>query len=165
MITGNGTNTNSSITPIAFQCSEILPGSPDDIVSQMLELQNWNSFQGYGPLPGIKSAEFDVQTPELLGTRIRVTNRDGSSHVETITDWQHGQVLQMTMNEFTPPLSKLATHFLETWNFQPEEQGTRVTRSFELYPTSSFAKLSLWIISFLLKKAIRRHMQLIKAGK
>lgn len=131
----------------------------------MLELQNWSSFQGYGPLPGIQSAEFDVRTPELLGTRIRVINRDGSSHVETITDWQPGQQLQMTMNQFTPPLSKLATHFLETWNFQPVEQGTRVTRSFELFPTSSFAKLSLWMISFLLKKAIKRHMQQLKAGK
>lgn len=151
--------------PIQFVCQEVLPGPPDEIVNQMLDLQNWSNFQGYGPLPGIKSAEFEVKNPVILGTRIRVVNRDGSSHVETITGWQPGKRLEMTMNEFTPPLSKMATHFLEIWNFLPADQGTEVTRRFELYPKTTMTSWSLWMISFLLKQAIKRHLQQLKSGK
>lgn len=154
----------STPKPIQFECQEVIPWSPEEIISQMLDLQNWSNFQGYGPLPGIKTAEFEVRTPDLVDTRIRVVNRDGSSHVETITAWQPGKQLQMTMNEFTPPLSKMATHFLEIWNFQLLEQGTRVTRRFELYPKTLLSSWSLWMISFLLKQAIKRHLQQLKSG-
>ena len=48
--------------PIAFTCDETLPLTPEDIARQILDLTKWPDFHGYGPIPGIKAAEFDVQT-------------------------------------------------------------------------------------------------------
>ena len=72
--------------PITFTCEETLLLAPEDIARQILDLTKWPDFKGYGPVPGIKVAEFEVQTPGIVGSRIRVTNQDGSSHVEEIVE-------------------------------------------------------------------------------
>jgi hypothetical protein len=51
-------------------------------------LSKWPDFHGCWPIPGIKTAEFEVQTSNNIGTRIRVTNFDGSTHVEEIMEWE-----------------------------------------------------------------------------
>ena len=73
--------------PITFSCTETLPLAPGDIAGQILDLDKWTAFTGYGVLPGIKAAVFAVRTPGVVGTRIRVTNTDGSSHVEEVVEW------------------------------------------------------------------------------
>src|SRR5438477_12054638 len=122
--------------PITFSCAETLPLAPGDIARQILDLAQWTDFKGYGVLPGIKAAEFETRTPGIVGTRIRVTNLDGSSHVEEIVEWQPDQRIQLEMKEFSPPLSRLATGFEETWAFKHTDNGTRVTRSFRLHAKS-----------------------------
>jgi Polyketide cyclase / dehydrase and lipid transport len=143
---------------ITFACQTTLPFPPAAIAAQILDLANWPSFAGYGPLPGIKSAVYEIQTPDILGSRIRVTNRDGSSHVEEITAWQPARRLQLRFTDFSAPVSHLASCFLETWEFEPRAQETQVTRSFELHPRSLLTWPPLWLISFLLKAAINRHL-------
>jgi hypothetical protein len=145
--------------PITFACHETLGLAPEAIAGQVLELANWTAFQGFGVLPGIKSAEFEVRTPNVVGSRIRVTNTDGSRHVEEIVEWQPDCRLRLDLKEFSPPLSHLATRFLETWEFQRIGKATRVTRSFELHARFAFARPFLWLISFLLKRAIARHLR------
>jgi hypothetical protein len=144
--------------PITFTCEEALSLAPEDIARQILDLTKWPEFHGYGPMPGIKGAEFQVQTPGIVGSRIRVTNRDGSSHVEEIVEWEPNHRLQLEMKEFSPPLSRLATRFEETWEFKRTGNETHVTRSFHLYAKSFLARLPLWVISFFLKRAIARHL-------
>ena len=148
--------------PITFACRETLSLTPEEIAEQMLDVSQWLGFQGYGPIPGIQSAVFELRTPEIVGSRIRVTNRDGSSHVEDILEWQPSSRLQLHMHEFTPPLSRLATGFLETWEFQQTGSQTQVTRTFEMHPKSLAAKPVLWGLSFLLKRAISRHLREMK---
>lgn len=150
------------MNPITFSCAETLPLAPEDIARQILDLRKWPDFLGYGPLPGIRGAEFEVQMPGIVGSRIRVTNRDGSSHVEEIVEWQPDQRLRLEMKEFSPPLSRLATRFEETWEFQRVDGGTRVTRSFQLHTKSVLAKLLLRVISFFLKRAIARHLRAMR---
>jgi hypothetical protein len=145
--------------PIAFTCEETLPLAPEVIARQILDLTKWPDFQGYWPIPGIKIAEFDVQTPGIVGSRIRVTNRDGSSHVEEIVEWQPDHQIRLQMKEFSPPLSRLATGFEETWEFQGTGNETHVTRSFRLHAKSVLARFLLWVISFFLKRAIVRHLR------
>ena len=145
--------------PITFACKQTLPLTPDEIAEQILDVTKWPDFHGYGLLPGIKSAEFEVRTPNVVGSRIRVTNLDGSTHVEEIVDWRPDQQLQFRMDEFSAPLCRLATHFTETWEFQREADETDVTRSFELNAKSMATKPILWLISFFLKKAIIRHLR------
>ena len=53
------------MTPVYFSCETTLPLTPDEIAEQILDITNWPDFQGYGPLPGIKTAEFEVRTPTL----------------------------------------------------------------------------------------------------
>lgn len=148
--------------PITFTCMETLSVAPVQIAQQILDLTKWPEFHGYGPLPGIKVAEFDVQTPGIVGTRIRVTNLDGSSHVEEIVEWQPDRRVRLEMKEFSPPLSRLATGFEETWEFEQADTGTKVVRSFKLHARSVFAKLVLRVISFFLKRAISRNLQEMK---
>jgi hypothetical protein len=68
------------------------------------------------------------------------------------------------MGDFSPPLSRLATGFDETWEFTSAGSMTRAVRSFELHPKSAWSRPALWIISVLLKRAIARHMRQIKAA-
>lgn len=145
--------------PITFSCIETLPQRPEQIAGQILELAHWPDFKGYGPLPGITEAVFEVRTPDIIGTRIRVTNTDGSHHLEEIIAWEPERRVQLAMQDFAPPLSRLATRFVETWEFEWIDTGTRVRRSFELYPKSFVARLALRLIAILLKRAVARHLR------
>ncbi len=150
--------------PITFTCDETLPLPSDDIARQILDLTKWPEFQGFGPIPGIRAAEFEIQTPGIVGTRIRVTNTDGSSHIEEIVQWEPDRRLRLRMHEFSAPLSRLATEFMETWEFQPVGSETHLTRLFELHPRSIVAWPLLWVISFLLRRAIARHLRQMISG-
>lgn len=148
--------------PITFACHETLPLAPEEIDQQILDVAKWPDFRGYGPIPGIKSAEFETRTPNVVGTRIRVTNLDESSHVEEIVEWQPDRRLQLQMGNFSKPLSRLATSFVETWEFERVGNETKAIRSFELNAKSMLTKPVLWLISFFLKRAIARHLTEIK---
>ena len=145
--------------PITFSCERTLALAPEEIAQQILDLTKWPDFHGYGPLPGIKVAEFEVRTPEIIGSRIRVTNTDGSQHVEEVVEWQPANRLRLHMQEFSAPLSRLATRIEETWEFEPIGNETQVTRSFQLHAKSVLARPFLWVISFMLTKAIARHLR------
>jgi hypothetical protein len=148
--------------PITFACEDTLPLAPEDIARQILELTKWPDFHGYGPIPGIKTAVFDFETPVVVGTRICVTNLDGSNHVEEIVEWQPDRRVRLEFKEFSPPLSRLATTFEEIWDFERREGQTKVRRSFRLHAKSRLARFLLWMISFLLKRAIARHLREMK---
>ena len=145
--------------PITFSCTGILRISSNEIVQQILNLDNWPDFKVFGVLPGIKEAEFEVKMPEIVGSRIKVIDTDGSSHVEEIVEWQIDRRLRIHMKEFSPPLSRLAIDFEETWDFEPSDSGTKVIRSFKLYTKSAFTRPLLWVVSVFLKKGIARHLE------
>ena len=110
-------------------------------------------------LPGIKAADYQVRTPEAVVSRIRVTNTDGSNHVEEIVEWQPDRSLRLRMKEFSAPLSRLATGFEESWAFERVGSATRVTRRFELHPKSAVARPALWLIPLLHRQAIAQHLR------
>ncbi len=147
------------MNPVCFSCETTLPLRPNEIAEQVLDITNWPDFEGYGPLPGIKSAEFEVRAPEIVGSRIRVENTDGSSHVEEIVEWEPERSLRLHMAEFSAPLSRLATDIGETWEFERAGDTTNVVRSFQLHARSALTRPFLWLISKLLKRAIDRHLR------
>jgi hypothetical protein len=151
------------VKPITFACEETLALPPERIAGQVLDLSRWPEFRGYGVLPGIRSAEFEARTSEVVGTRIRVTNTDGSTHVEEVVEWEPGRRLRLRMGGFSPPLSRLTTGFVETWEFGPAEGGTRVVRSFELNAQSGVTRPLLGLISILLRRAVARHLRQLRA--
>ena len=151
--------------PIIFVCKATLPLAPEEIANQILDVAKWPDFQGYGPIPGIKTAEFEIRTANIIGSRIRVTNLDGSTHVEEIVVWRPDERLQLHMQNFSPPLSRLATGFVETWEFQRVGTDTKVLRSFEINAKSIAAWPVLWLISFVLKRATDRHLLQIRSQR
>jgi hypothetical protein len=120
------------MNPITFSCEATLPLAPEEIARQILDLTKWPDFHGFGPLPGI---------------------------IEEIVEWQPDHRLRLHMKDFSAPLSRLATEFEETWGFNRTANGTHVTRSFRLQAKSALARLLLWGISFLLERAIARHLR------
>lgn len=152
------------MNPVTFNCKATLPLAPTEITEQILDTSNWPDFKGYGPLPGIKSAEFEVKTPEFVGSRIRVHNTDGSSHVEEITEWLPESRVALRMQEFSAPLSWFATGIDETWMFERVGNATKVIRSFQLHTRSVLTRPLLWLISKVLKRAIDRHLSQMRGG-
>ena len=123
--------------PITVACHQTLSMSPDEIAEQILDLTKWPDFSGYGPIPGIRSAEFETRTSIVVGSRIRVTNLDGSTHIEEIVEWQPDRRLGLQLGNFSKPLSYLATGFVEIWEFKRVGNETEVTRSLELNAKST----------------------------
>jgi hypothetical protein len=157
-------NPMPEIRRVTFTCRATLRQPPEDIAAQILDLAKWPEFTGYAFLPGIRKAEFEARTPEVVGTRIRVTNTDGSSHVEEIVEWSPDRRVQLRFGDFSPPLSRLAAGFDETWLFRREGEVTEVVREFALWPKTWWARVALWGIAKFLKRAVARHMrQLINA--
>ncbi|MDZ4779429.1 MAG: SRPBCC family protein [Planctomycetia bacterium] len=149
---------------MTFACRANFRQPPEEIAAQILDLAKWPEFTGYAFLPGIRQAEFEVRTPEVVGTRIRVTNTDGSSHVEEIVEWVPDRRVQLRFGDFSPPLSRLATGFDETWLFRREGETTEVVREFALWPKSWFGRLVLWGIARVLERAVGRHLRQLVGG-
>lgn len=147
--------------PIEFRCEAVIPRSGERICADIADLSKWPLFTGYGPLPGIAAAEYELRTDHMVGSRIRVRNTDGSRHVEEIRDWTPGASVGMTLRDFTPPLSGLATHFTEEWRFAAAGGATRATRSFRMFPRSAAARPAVWLISLLFRRAIAHHLRLM----
>jgi hypothetical protein len=51
------------VKPITLSCSADLDIAPKRVAEQILDLDLWPGFEGYGLLPGIRTAEFEVRTP------------------------------------------------------------------------------------------------------
>jgi hypothetical protein len=148
--------------PVTFYCSEIIPRVPAEIAGSILQLERWPDFPGYGPIPAILSAEFETRREDVVGTRIRVNNRDGSGHTEEILAWDPSSRVVLRMNEFGPPLNRIATHFQEEWRLVPVGEETRVERRFSLYGRSWAGRWALLPIAVLLRRAVVRHLIIMK---
>ena len=152
-----------AMKPITFKCVELFRQPSQEIAAQILDLEKWSEFKGYGPMPGIESAEFELKTEEIVGSRFRVTNTDGSSHVEEIREWDPARRVHLHFQDFSPPLSKLATGFDEVFEFEQADGCTKVTRSFAMHPRSLLTKPLLWLISLLVRRAIAAHLRQMRA--
>lgn len=157
---GSGGAEDASLRPIRFTCEATLAVPPEEIAGRILDVDRWSDFGGFLVLPGIRAAEFAVRTPEVVGSRILVTNTDGSRHVEEVTEWDPPRRVRLRMGEFSPPLSRLASRFEETWAFERVDSGgTRVARTFELHARSARARPLLRLIALLLEQAVARHLR------
>lgn len=144
---------------IGFSVSASFPNSADEVCDQIFDVSTWQSFAGYGPIPGIAEAILVSLDDQRLGTRFEVTNVDGSKHVETVIEYVPQQKLRLRMDSFTSPLGKLADHFVESWEFREDGGETRVERSFELYPRNFAGRIILTMISWILRTAVQKHLE------
>lgn len=143
---------------IALTVTAALPMTAAEFAAQILVLENWKDFTGYGPVPGIESAHFETRTPEIVGSRIRVVDVGGTTHREEIVEWNPARRLRLRFDDFSPPLCYLADHFEETFEFESQGDSTRVTRSMLLEPRIFLAWPILWFLSFFIEAALARHL-------
>ncbi|MEL6497373.1 MAG: SRPBCC family protein [Planctomycetota bacterium] len=141
-----------------------ITATTEEVGAAILDLSQWPTFTGWGPMPGIREAEFLERAEAIVGTRIGVTNTDGSRHVETITAWDLPRRIELWLDGFPRPLSWLATHFVETWDFEPDGEATWcVERRFEMRPRSWVTRPMLVPIAWMMRKAVARHITQIGA--
>lgn len=146
---------------IEFSVTVELTHPPEKIFESILDVDEWTTFTGWGPIPGIKQAEIHNPDDGIIGTRIDVTNTDGSTHQETITEFVPDERLIMRMDGFSAPLNKLASHFIEEWIILNTEKQTYLIRSFTLHPLNAVSSLVLRLIAIFLKRAINQHTEQI----
>jgi hypothetical protein len=108
--------------PITFQLSRTIPKPATEICSEIADVARcavpqpnkarlrwecWTAlgteFQGYGLLPGVASAEYEVRTDDMVGSHVRVRSTDGSEHVEEICQWEEGQRIVMKLHAAVEP--------------------------------------------------------------
>jgi len=143
--------------PIEIKITGHSQKSSQVMCMELLDTDHWPEFEGYSILPGIKQAHFETKTPGWVGSRIKVQNTDGSSHVEQIIEWDADNRVSLIFQEFEPPLRHLAAHFIETWEFSRLENGTEVSRSMTMFPKGLLGWLILFPISRLMKKAFEKN--------
>jgi hypothetical protein len=144
--------------PIEVKVTGLTRKSTQEICAEFLDTHRWSEFKGYAFLPGIEQAQFETKTPDLIGSRIKVKNTDGSSHVEEIIEWDVFRRIAVRFQEFDSPLRNLATHFIEVWTFRETAGGTEVTRLMTMYPKGIAGWLMLIPISKLMKKAFEKNL-------
>jgi len=143
------------LPPITFSIDELIPASPTDIANQLLDPARWQAFQGVGSIPGIAKAEFETMTKSLVGTKIRITNADGSTCLATITEWRPNTRHTVKMADFTGSLSGLVASIEQILEFEPDSEGlTKVTQYVHISPTSESAIPALHDIALDLKMAM-----------
>ena len=143
--------------PIEIRVTGRTTRSSAEICEEFLDLDRWPAFQGYLLIPGIVSAHFEKQTPAVVGSKIRVHNKDGSSHVEEIIEWDTTSRVAFRFQEFGKPLRFMASHFIETWTFSASAGGTQVIRQMAMYPTGILGRTLLLPISKMMKKAFEEN--------
>ena len=147
------------VRPIRVVCVREVAISGPELGAQILDVDRWRSFRGYGPIPGIRSARFRARTEAVVGSEIEVESQDGSRHVEQIVAWDPARAIAMRFIELSPPLVSLASHFIERWEFTPTPDGrTRVQRTMELHPTGPLGWLALTLVSPFMRRALARHL-------
>ena len=150
--------------PIEIKIVGLIRKPSPEICQEILDTERWSEFRGYSILPGIKSAQFEVKTPQIIGSRIKVQNNDGSSHIEEIIEWDVSNRIALRFQEFDSPLRNLATHFIETWEFRKSSEGTEASRIMTMYPKGVLGWLMLIPISRLMKKAFEENFRQTNNG-
>jgi len=148
--------------PIEIEIIGHFQKSSQEICTEFLNIERWSDFKGYSILPGIEKAHFEIQTPKVVGTRIKVHNTDGSSHTEEIIEWDPSHRIALRFQEFNSPLKNLASHFIEAWEFRKLPDGMEVSRKMAMYPRNLFGWLMLIPISRLMKKSFEKNLSQTK---
>lgn len=149
---------NIKMKPIEIKIIGYTQKPFQEICLELLDTARWSEFEGYFILPGIESACFETKTPDMVGSRIKVQNKDGSSHVEEIIEWNVVNKVALRFQEFDSPLKHLATHFVETWRFRELDNRTEISRIMTMYPKGLIGWLMSVPISRLMKRALEKNL-------
>lgn len=145
-----------------FETHSEVARPPAEAFAFILDTSKWPLFRGYGPLPGIVSAEVEGGGRVELGARVRVTNTDGSVHHEIVEELVPDRRYRVRM-ELVPPASRVLARIDETVELSPTPAGTRIRRRFEVTPRSALTAPVAWFVArVLLRRAVLSHDAAVK---
>jgi hypothetical protein len=121
--------------------------------------ENFRSFTGFGPIPGIREASYVTPGEPRLGSLRRIVKTDGTEHSEEITVFEPPARHTSRIRGLGPPFSWLVREGEDDWVFTPERGGTRVDRTFVFTLTSPLAApVAQLVLHTLMRAAIRRDL-------
>lgn len=123
---------------------------PPEVCTYILDINQWPKFRVCGVLPGIKRAEFERKSKEIVGSRIKVISDNKTTYIEEITEWNASSGVSLMFMEFSPPIKYLTTHFIETIEFRIASRQAAATRTMIMYPRNKIGRLLLIPVSRLM---------------
>jgi hypothetical protein len=117
------------MNPTTFYAEETHNSPPREIAERLLDPRRTRRFGRQMVAPGVAAAEFEQRTADVVGTRIRVTRKDGSSYVEEIIEWEPETHVAMEVKDFSESMASAGYRFKESWDFERIGDKTKVCRS------------------------------------
>lgn len=143
---------------IKIRLEEFTNKSSEEIILNILDTDKWNTFKGFLIIPSIKEASYKEKKDNIIGSKIKVISTDNSTHTEEIIEFEKYNKISLKFCDFESPLKNLANYFIETFNFEKENNKTKIIRNMEIYPKNSIGYIILKIISIFMKKALKIHL-------
>ena len=135
-----------------------LPAPQDAVFEFITSEEGFLSFRGFGPIPGLRSVQFDHGDFRTVGSVSTVTNTDGSTHRERVTVYEPSRRYAIQIDSISSPFRLLMDHAEESWLLTAASSGTAVERMFRFVLRTPLAlPLAVPIAQLLFRQAVRRH--------
>ena len=148
-----------------------LPLPLDDAYAFLISPPAYQTFIGWGPIPGILRLDWEEGDSSVVGACARVHNTDGSTHRETVTVADPPTRYAIRIDEFSSIFDKLVDHATEDWTLSSTGSTTRVERCFSFTLRSAMLKPVGLVIGGFFRKAVKvnhtemvRHLTRTKSG-
>ena len=140
----------------------LVPTSRSVVMGHLGDIRAMVDFVGYGPVPGIKQANWLTEGGFREGARRQVENLDGSRHEEMIVEVSAERIVERA-SHFSSPVRLLVHTITDTFILTDRDGSTQLQRVFVLH----LRHLAFWplgtALAFFLRRALRRHhLQLSK---
>lgn len=115
----------------------------------------YETFTGYGPIPGIDRLEWHEGDSRTAGSVATVHSKDGSTHTEKVVLADRPTLYAVEISEFSSAFRFLTKGATERWGMMPAPGGTKLDRTFEFELRSPL----LWPIGASLGAMFRKAVQ------
>lgn len=140
-----------------------LPLQLDDAYAFLISPPAYQTFIGWGPIPGIERLDWQKGDSSQVGSCATVHNTDGSTHRETVMVASTPTRYAIRIDEFSSIFNKLVTHATEDWTLSASGESTRVDRCFTFTLRSPMLKPVGLIIGGFFRKAVKvNHEQMVR---
>lgn len=124
------------------------------------DAENFVSFTGCGPIPGIVSARYVTGGAPASGSRRTILKTDGTEHHEEIVLFDRPRRHTSRVTGFGPPFSWLVRFADDDWVFIAANDVTLVERTFVLTLTSPIAApVAFVLLHTFMRVALRRDLE------
>lgn len=147
-------------TKLGFTVRQFFPVGRERLFAFTNDAENFTSFVGFGPVPGIRRATYETPGEPRLGSRRRILKTDGTAHVEEIVGFDPPLRHVSLITGLSPPFSWLVRSGEDDWKFEESGGGTVVERTFAFELTSILAALAAFPLLYLcMRPAVRRDLR------